>query len=285
MIRLDTHTSEGARLFILMIQAACEDRPLVPPGPSAPATAPSAPSDPAGKPLTPTLPGVPTSTEYQPKPDPDGNNSCFARGCGLKFSTFQDAIAHKCLIHGYNSGKWTPGWARDHVKGLMAAGRPVEPIVPRGTPAAPEEDDQRQNLTTVSASWSPSSTINLHDLGLEEGEASRFAVGDDEDARFYFIKHQKQATGSRACSLGRGSVCASWRSGSTRATSWSARWRATRRSGWGCSARWASGTTSGTPAIPTASATSTKASTSAFTRATSRRSSKTPTSPASGTAS
>ena len=185
MLRLELGVGEGARAFVLMIQAAVEGT-LV-------ASAPTATLPP------PTVPGVTLVVpRLQPNTDPNGSNSCFNRGCGLKFTTFHEAMAHKCLAHGYNQGRWTLEWAKSFMDSYGGSKVPVSgPGAPVASPVQPDPDEEdRSNpaIQTVSARWVPKLNLNLFAIGLDEGEASRFAVGDDENARFYFIRRVRQQT-------------------------------------------------------------------------------------------
>ena len=192
-------TSERARAFVNLIKVfAYDDKGLT----AKVATSPAPPINPS--PGTPSVPNpsgqlvAPTSTTLVtptgvivPKPDPDGTNSCFVRGCGQKFTTFHEAMAHKCLVHGYNSGRWTQGWATDFMKGGGVVG------VPLGTPSIqfpPHLSTPDPNLVTQTNLWEPTLVLDLNDLGLAPGEASRFAAGEKDTARFYFVRKLNRQT-------------------------------------------------------------------------------------------
>jgi hypothetical protein len=113
-------------------------------------------------------------------------------GCGAKLPDYNAAVAHKVLYHDYHYARISKAEAAEI---LAALGQPM--VVPGSTSlptAQSEEDDERANKTTVSAGWTPLLNLDLNDLGLAMGEASRFAVGDDGDARFYFVRLLKDPT-------------------------------------------------------------------------------------------
>jgi Family of unknown function (DUF6011) len=128
-------------------------------------------------------PAVPFHVGREPKDDPNGSQACFIRNCGKKFQTFNDVMAHKVLAHGYSSGKYTKGWAENIVQCL-----PAGLTVPLGTPAAPSLPDPDPNLIVQTNLWTPKLNLDLRNLDLQHGEASRFAAGEQHDARFYFIR-------------------------------------------------------------------------------------------------
>ena len=175
--------AEKARSFVLMVQNASVG---VAPAPSAPKITPF------------PAPASGTLTIMQPLPDSTGTNSCYNKGCGLKFATFQEAMAHKCLAHGYNQGRWTLGWAKDFMSKYGGSKCPVSgPNAPVASPVSPDPDEEdRSNpaIQTVSARWVPKLNLDLAGLGLAPGEASRFAVGEDENARFFFVRRVRQQT-------------------------------------------------------------------------------------------
>src|SRR4029077_134800 len=96
-------------------------------------------------------------------------------------------------VHGYNQGRWTTDWAKDF---MSTYGGMKMPLGTTPSPTTPDEDEDRSNtsLQTVSTEWVPKLNLDLTGLGLATGEASRFAVGDKDDARFYYIKRLKIGT-------------------------------------------------------------------------------------------
>ena len=132
---------------------------------------------------SPHNPAVPFHIGREPHDDPNGSQGCFARGCGKKFQTFNEVMAHKVLAHGYTHPKYTKGWAESIVQSL-----PAGLTVPLGTPAAQSLQAPDPALVTQTNLWTPKLNLDLHGLNLAPGEASRFAAGEQHDARFYFIR-------------------------------------------------------------------------------------------------
>ena len=138
-------------------------------------------------PAAPTFQPIPFHVGREPKDDPNGSQLCFSRGCGKRFATFNDAMAHKVLAHGYAAGKYTKGWAEDVVK-CLPAGYTVPlsaPTLPVPGSALPAPDPA---LITPTNLWVPTKVLDLKGLGLASGEASRFAAGEQDTARFYFVR-------------------------------------------------------------------------------------------------
>ena len=131
-------------------------------------------------------PQPPASAQLVPTPDPNGTNKCFNRNCGQSFTTFDEVMAHKVLVHGYSSGKYSQGWAKEIVAKVatttVAAPFPATTVFPDPT------------LVTQTNLWTPRLNLDLRGLNLEIGEASRFAAGEQATARFYFIRLLKQGT-------------------------------------------------------------------------------------------
>ena len=100
--------------------------------------------------------------------------------CGAVVATFQEAMAHKVLNHGYHHHKYTLGWAKT-VLGPNAQVVP-EPV------KDPSDPDPEPHLRSVVEEWKPELNLDLRDLDFTH-EASRFAVGEEGNARFYFIRH------------------------------------------------------------------------------------------------
>ena len=64
--------------------------------------------------------------------------------------------------------------------------------MPLGTPAAPGLQAPDPALIVQTSLWTPKLNLDLRNLDLQFGEASRFAAGEQHDARFYFIRLLKQ---------------------------------------------------------------------------------------------
>jgi uncharacterized protein DUF6011 len=158
-----------------------------------PPVAPSPNGGSAALTVTPGTVAVPSATLKAPQATATGTNPCYNRGCGLKFETFEEIMAHKVIVHNYSHSKYTQGWARDFM--ATYSGLTVQVAAQLSQPVQDPNPDP--NKITQSALWQPKLNLNLHDLGLEVGEASRFAVGTKDTARFYFIRRVGKATSIR----------------------------------------------------------------------------------------
>ena len=138
---------------------------------------------------SPHNPGVPFHIGREPKEDPNGSNGCFARNCGKKFLTFNEVMAHKVLIHGYTHPKYNRAWAENIVQCL-----PAGLTVPYTVAASVGSQDPDPGLIVQTNLWTPKLHLDLRNLDLQHGEASRFAAGEQHDARFYFIRLLKKQT-------------------------------------------------------------------------------------------
>lgn len=141
---------------------------------------------------TPVLP-PPTdpNATLEVKPDPNGNQACYVKGCGLKFTTFVEVIAHKVLVHGYNNPKYHIDWAKDVARKTMGQPQQGNPTASKPIEQAPvHASGSGTNMLTI---WKPTLGLDLRDLGMLPGEASRFAAGPDGDARFYFVRLMNRA--------------------------------------------------------------------------------------------
>jgi len=186
MLRLELSVGEGARALVLMIQAANGKTVVVPSAPSgAVVVQPPLPA-PSGAMVAPS---TPFHVGREPKEDPNGSNTCFVRDCGKRFLTFNDVMAHKVLAHGYSHPKYTKAWAENVVQCL-----PAGLTVPLGTPSTTASEAPDPGKVTQSTLWTPTLNLDLNDLGLAPGEASRFAAGEEATARFYFIRRLNKAT-------------------------------------------------------------------------------------------
>lgn len=125
-------------------------------------------------------PQPPANAQQVPAPDPNGTNKCFNKNCGQSFTTFEEVMAHKVLVHGYSSGKYSQGWAKDVVAKLATS------TVAKPFPAPLPQPDP--SLVTQTNLWTPKLNLDLGHLYLADGEASRFAAGEQDTARFYFIR-------------------------------------------------------------------------------------------------
>ena len=128
-------------------------------------------------------PATPFHIGREPKENPTGSQECFVRNCGKKFQTFNDVMAHKVLAHGYSHSRYTRAWAENVVQCL-----PAGLTVPLTLVAALNPQDPDPALVTQTNLWTPKLHLDLRNLDLQSGEASRFAAGEKDTARFYFIR-------------------------------------------------------------------------------------------------
>ena len=103
--------------------------------------------------------------------------------CGYKCNVYSIAMAHKVLHHNYRHHKYTEGWARDEYAkyGTTVVTSPSQGVVQ----PLPDPDPKLIVQTNFST---PTRNLDLLGLGLQPGIASRFAAGEQHNARFYFIR-------------------------------------------------------------------------------------------------
>ena len=146
-----------------------------------------------GQPQIASGPVVAQASTPEVWPNPNGAHACFNKGCGLHFTTFAEAMAHKVLEHNYNSPpKYTPTWARE----IAARSGQEQPFGrsafgsarPARAGRRPRVRDQHAASVEAHAQLGPPRS------GLAVGRGKPLRGRDDHDARFYFIRRLRAKT-------------------------------------------------------------------------------------------